>query len=141
MKIRNFLILLITILVFSLYLVSPVLAQGSGSTQTSGETDSGGGDLVDTTSLQNPLGPGNLDPRAIIGNIIRVMLGLVGSLALAVFVWGGFTWVMSAGNDEKIKKGKDMMVWASLGLAVVFLSYVLVRFIIEALTSSGGSTG
>jgi len=117
--------------------VIPVFADttaGSTGQAVTGSTD-------DSTSgsakLENPLGDVT-DPRLVIGNVIRVILGLVGSLALAVFVHGGFNWVTSAGNEEKIKKGKDMITWASLGLGVVFLSYVLVRFIIEALTGSVG---
>ena len=91
------------------------------------------------TQLPNPIGVD--DPRLIIGNIIRAILGIVGSLALAVFIYGGFTWVISAGNEEKIKKGKEMIIWATFGLAVIFASYALVAFVIEAVTvGSGGQT-
>ena len=84
--------------------------------------------------LDNPLGEKVADPRAIIGNVINAVLGLVGSFALLMFIWGGFTWVTSGGNDEKKKKGKDMIVWASLGLVVVFFAFVMVRFVITAIT-------
>lgn len=91
-------------------------------------------------TLENPLGQS--DPRIIIGNVIRALLGIVGSLALAVFIYGGFTWVISAGNDDKIKKGKDMIIWATFGLLVIFASYSLVTFIIGAIagTSVGGGS-
>jgi hypothetical protein len=89
-------------------------------------------------SLTNPIGVD--DPRDIIGNVIKAMLGIAGSLALLFFIYGGLMWVMAGGSDEKIKKGKDMIMWASLGLAVIFLSYALVRFVISALTGSGGET-
>ena len=89
------------------------------------------------TGLENPLGES--DPRKIIGNVIRAMLGLTGSLALAVFIFGGFTWVTSAGSEEKIKKGKEMILWAALGLFIIFASYAMVRFVIGAVT--GGAEG
>ena len=92
--------------------------------------------VVYATDLENPLGS-IVNPQQVIGNVIKAMLGIVGSLALAVFIFGGFTWVTSAGNDEKIKKGKDMVMWASLGLAVVFLSYALVNFVIGAIVGGG----
>lgn len=93
--------------------------------------------------LPNPLGSDNTDPRVIIGNVIKAGLGIVGSLALAVFIFGGFTWVVAAGNDEKIKKGKDMIMWAALGLVVIFLSYALVTFVLGAIGGSGtgGTSG
>ena len=87
--------------------------------------------------LPNPLGTGLTDPRAVVGNIIKALLGIVGSLALAVFIFGGFMWVTSAGNEEKVKKGKDMLMWAAFGLAVIFASYALVTFVIDALTGGG----
>lgn len=86
------------------------------------------------TQLHNPLGDSVNDPRAIVGNVIRAILGIVGSLALAMFIYGGFTWVIAGGNEEKVKKGKDIIVWATFGLIVVFASYALVQFVLSALT-------
>lgn len=89
------------------------------------------------SGLQNPLGTS--DPRIIIGNVIKALLGVTGSLALAVFILGGFTWVTSAGSEEKIRKGKEMILWAALGLFIIFASYALVQFVIGAVT--GGVEG
>ena len=87
-------------------------------------------------TLDNPLGQGNDDPRAVVGNVIRAILGIVGSLTLLVFMYGGFLWVTSAGSEEKITKGKNIIIWASFGLAVIFASYALVTFIVGALTGA-----
>lgn len=91
-------------------------------------------------TLTNPLGNVN-DPRIIIGNIIRATLGIVGSISLAIFILGGFYWVTAAGNDEKIKKGKDMILWATFGLAVIFFAYAVVTFIIGAIVGGDGASG
>jgi len=106
-------------------------AGGGGATPEVGSSGSTGGSV----SLTNPLDI--TDPNEIIGNVIRAILGIVGSLALAIFIFGGFTWVISAGNEEKIKKGKDMILWATLGLVVIFFSYAMVTFVLSAI---GGST-
>ncbi|MFA6602069.1 MAG: hypothetical protein WCT02_04400, partial [Candidatus Paceibacterota bacterium] len=45
-----------------------------------------------TVSLTNPLGDLK-DPSTLIGKIIGAALGLVGSLALAMFIYGGFIWM------------------------------------------------
>ena len=92
---------------------------------------------VQAAGLTNPLGEN--DPRKIIGNVIKALLSVTGSLALAVFIFGGFTWVTSAGSQEKIKKGKDMILWAALGLFIIFASYAMVNFVIGAVT--GGAEG
>lgn len=132
-----FLVLISSFIFTSFILTEVVYARGPTEDDQTAEQGSTA-DSSQSEGLPNPLGTGNVDPRAIIGNIIKAILGIVGSLALAVFIFGGFTWVTSGGNEEKIKKGKDMIVWASLGLAVIFASYALVRFVIEAVTTGGG---
>lgn len=81
----------------------------------------------------NPLCPakGPCDLPSIIGRVIRGLLGIVGTIALLMFVYGGFTWMTAGGEPEKIKKAKGILVWSTLGLVVIFSSYVIVNFIIE----------
>jgi hypothetical protein len=68
----------------------------------------------------------------IIGNIIKTLLAIVGALSLGMFVYGGFTWLTSGGNPDRIKKGKDILFWAFIGLTVIFASYTLVDFLLRA---------
>lgn len=82
--------------------------------------------------LENPLG--NIsDPRVIVGLVIKVVLGIVGSLAMVIFIYGGLLWMTSSGNSETITKGRNTLLWAVIGLLVVFGSYTLVNFIIRSL--------
>lgn len=81
--------------------------------------------------LTNPLGDINT-PQQLIGKIINAVLGVVGSLALLMFVYGGLTWMTSAGSQEKVKKGRDIIVWSAIGLAIIFASYGLVRILLNS---------
>ena len=81
--------------------------------------------------LDNPLG--EREVPELVGGIIQKILGLVGVLALVMFIYGGITWMTSAGAPEKIKKGRDTLVWAVLGLAFIFLSYAILNFIIDSI--------
>ena len=83
-------------------------------------------------SIKNPLGTEDIPTLA--GTIIKTLLGLTGSIALLMFIWGGLLWLTSAGNSEKIKKGKETLVWAAIGLAFIFSSYIIANFVIQALT-------
>src|SRR5680860_633422 len=87
-----------------------------------------------TPKLTNPLGDDIKTPQALIGQIINSVLGIVGSLALLMFVFGGITWMTSSGNQEKVKKGRDIIVWAAIGLVIVFSAYGLTRVLIEGVT-------
>jgi hypothetical protein len=81
------------------------------------------------TSLTNPLGSIN-SPQLLIGKLIDSVLGIVGSIALLMFIFGGLTWMTSGGSAEKIKKGRDIIVWSAIGLIIIFASYGLVKFLI-----------
>ncbi|MDO8463579.1 MAG: hypothetical protein Q7S96_04940 [bacterium] len=92
------------------------------------------GTTASTTSLENPIGTSSI--AVLIGNVIRAGFGLVGSIALLMFIYGGFLWLTSAGSPERVKKGRDVMVWAVLGIAVMFTAYAVTTFIISRLGSA-----
>lgn len=83
--------------------------------------------------LTNPLH--TTDIRDVIGRIIQAILGVTGSVALLAFIYGGFLWLISAGNPDQVKKGKEVMKWAVLGLAVIIGAYMIVSTIVTAFES------
>lgn len=84
-------------------------------------------------TLTNPLGTGTT-VYTLVGRIISVVLGLVGTIALVMFIYGGIIWMTSAGSKDKVKKGKDAIVWSVIGMAVIFASYGLTKFLLDNLT-------
>lgn len=86
-----------------------------------------------TVKLNNPLESGGTDISAIIGNIIKTAMGVMGALVLLMIVWGGFTWLTAAGNPEKVKSGSNTIMWAVLGSVVVLGSYFLLTTVLKAL--------
>lgn len=133
MNLEKYIFILVCFFVITLFLF-PYYALAVTQAGPSAAGNPGRAPGAGDSTLPNPLN--TVNPQTIIGNIIKAVLGIVGSLALVMFVFGGFMWITSAGNDEKIKKGKDMIMWASFGLAVIFASYALVNFVIKALTGT-----
>lgn len=89
------------------------------------------------TQLTNPLG--QTDVRLIISNVIKGVLGFSGSLALLAFVYGGFLWITSMGESKRIQKGKDIFVWATLGIIMISSAYVIVNAIFQAVLTGSPS--
>lgn len=87
-----------------------------------------------TVSLKNPLGDGKTSIPELLGKIINSVLGVIGSLALAMFIFGGATWMTSAGNQERVTKGKQIIIWATLGIVIIFSAYALVKFLLDTIT-------
>ncbi len=83
--------------------------------------------------LENPLGESTLTPTQIYGRLIYAFMGATGALALIMFLIGGFQWMTASGNAERVKKGRDTLMWAVLGLVVIFSSYAILRAVLETL--------
>jgi len=66
-------------------------------------------------------------------NVSQWILGIVGSLALLMFVYGGLTFVLSGGSAQAVDKGKKILIGAVIGLAIVFASWTIIRFSMSAL--------
>lgn len=61
------------------------------------------------------------------------LLSIIGMAAFLMFVWAGFTIILSFGNPEKVKKGWHMMISAVIGMAIAFGAYLLIDFILTTL--------
>ena len=66
-------------------------------------------------------------------NIATLILKVVGSLALLAFVAGGMMWMLSAGNPEWVTRGKQTIIGAVIGLAIVFTSYMIIQLVYSSL--------
>ena len=81
--------------------------------------------------LQNPLDVKSIP--ALIGRVVTIFIGLVGSFALLMFVYGSFLWLTSRGNAEQVQKGKNVFVWAVIGLVIIFGAYVILRTVFKTI--------
>ncbi|HPT08652.1 MAG TPA: hypothetical protein PLE28_03090 [bacterium] len=66
-------------------------------------------------------------------NISEIILGIVGSLTLLMFVYGGVMMLISSGNSEQVTKAKGILMAAIIGLIIVFASYTIIQFVMSAL--------
>lgn len=96
---------------------------------------------ADGTSGCIPLPPAvnvpSTDPLVIAGILIRSILLIIGSVTLLMFVWGGFLWLTSAGNEDRVEKGSSTMLWAAIGVFLVFASYLIINTYLNLLTGKG----
>ncbi len=66
-------------------------------------------------------------------NISKWILGIVGSLALIMFIYGGLMFLISAGSADSIAKAKKIIVAAVVGLIIVFASFLIIKFVMKAM--------
>ncbi|MFH1838296.1 MAG: pilin [Candidatus Kuenenbacteria bacterium] len=91
------------------------------------------------TNLTDPLGLNTNAPVEDLAiRIIKVILGLVGVITMGMFIYGGLMWMTSGGREEKVKKGRQILIWTILGLVIILTSYVILTFFINSLDKSTG---
>ena len=69
----------------------------------------------------------------MISNIITFMLYIVFPIAATMIVVGGISIMTAAGSPQKIKKGKEIITAAIIGLLIALFSYFIIDTIIKVL--------
>lgn len=73
---------------------------------------------------------------AIIGAIIGVFLSFMGIIFLVLIMYGGYVWMTSAGNEQKVYQAKKIITNSIIGTVIIMSSYAITRFVFEAVQSS-----
>ena len=61
----------------------------------------------------------------LISNISSIVTNIAGAIALLMIIFGGLTYITSAGNTERAEKGKKILTYAIGGLLLVILAKVI----------------
>ena len=65
----------------------------------------------------------------VVANVIRIATAFAGALSIIFIIVGGIFYVISAGNPSNIKRAKDFLTNAIVGLVITGLAYTIVTFI------------
>ena len=76
-----------------------------------------------------------MDLNKLIAWFYYFIVGISGLAAFLMLVWGGFTWLTSAGSPTKILDAKDKITSAVLGLVIILSSYLILKVINPELTT------
>ena len=68
-------------------------------------------------------------PAQIIEVVLPFVFVIAGLILFVMFIFGGFTIFVSAGNPEKIKQGQGMIVNALIGFLVIFAAYWIIQIL------------
>lgn len=68
-----------------------------------------------------------------IGRIIQLLMGVIGTIALVMIIYGGGLWMTAAGSSEKEGRAMKIMFTAGIGVVIILSSYAIVTFVFNAL--------
>lgn len=69
--------------------------------------------------------------------ILNSVIPFIIALAVIWFLWGVAQFVMSAGDEDARKKGRDQIIWGLVGLTVIFAFWGLVNIVLGSFDLSG----
>jgi len=72
---------------------------------------------------------------SIIAQIINGLLSILGTLFIVLIIYGGFKWMTSQGNEDKVKKARELMINATIGVIIVLLAYLIVKTVIDIIVT------
>lgn len=77
--------------------------------------------------------PKSTDLVGDVTTILEVIIGALGIVAVVLVIMGGVTYMTSAGDAGKVKKGKDTILYALIGLVICALAFAIVNFVASSL--------
>lgn len=78
----------------------------------------------------------------IVGNIINIVLGLLGFVLVIFIIWSGVEWMTAGGDSGKVDTAKTRLLNSVIGLAIVLAAWAVANFVVGSLSgavSDGGS--
>lgn len=69
--------------------------------------------------------------KGVLIRVANILAWFGGAIAVIMVIFGGFLYVTSAGDAGKVKKAKDTLLYAAVGLVVIVASRVIVIFVIN----------
>ena len=99
-----------------------------------------GANLQVTDNLSGPSVCNNSDANKKITNIVHTIINLfsaiVGIVAVIMIIVGGFRYITSGGNDASVTSAKNTLLYAIIGLVIVALAQIIVRFTLDKIAKS-----
>ena len=92
-------------------------------------------------AIQAGLNTSQKDLVVLIGQIVKIFLGFLGVIFVLLILYAGFTWMTAAGDDDKVKKARTLIVQATIGVLIVLAAYVISYYVITSIQSAVSGTG
>jgi hypothetical protein len=68
---------------------------------------------------------------SVIKTVINILSLVVGVVAVIMIIIGGLKYITSSGDSNNVSSAKNTILYAIIGLVIVALAQVLVRFVLD----------
>jgi hypothetical protein len=135
-KLQIILLSISSLFVLALPFAAP-MAASAAAPDIKNNVCSGANNLSVTPGVSNcsDLTADTCDFNCVLTKVINIFSVIVGVIAVIMIVIGGFRYITSGGASDKVKGAKDTLIYAIIGLIIVALAQVIVRFVLSKSTT------
>ena len=136
-KIKTLILSLSLLIVPVISLAAGGVANAADDTTIRGGVCGGADNLTLTATSGNDCSiSGKSDLNGIITTAINVFSIIVGVVAVIMIIVGGFRYIASGGKAESVSGAKNTILYAIIGLIIVALAQIIVRFVLNKTTTA-----
>lgn len=81
-----------------------------------------------------------VEPAILVGNIINILLSVIGVILVVLMVYGGYLWMTARGDEDRVKDAKATIQNAVIGLIIILLAYSISSFVVRGLVRASFGT-
>lgn len=71
----------------------------------------------------------------IFDTVAKYIFPIAGLICVIFVVYGGYMWMMSAGDPARVKQAQGTLTWAIIGLVFLLIIFVLLRALVTFVTA------
>ncbi len=134
-KIKKHLTLIVSLFIVALPIAIPLGGYGiaeattcSNSIQSQLGSGLSAAGVNNTCSSTTTIQSGIKNAAKIVVNILSIVVGIV---AVIMLIFGGFRYITSGGESNSVSSAKNTLLYAIVGLVIVFLAQVIVHWVLN----------
>jgi hypothetical protein len=137
LKVKNLIASLVVLFSFALPVAMPSSVMAAATPTPQNSLCGGAVDLKLDPASQCGATAGTEDTiNDKIAKIINILSIIVGIVAVIMIIWGGFRYITSGGSSDKVTSAKNTLLYAIIGLVIVALAQIIVRFVLNKTTQA-----
>jgi len=72
-----------------------------------------------------------VDLNSFLSGLLNIAFYVAAFLAFYYLIWGAFAYIMAHGKKEELAKARSRITWALIGLVVVFMAFIIAKYVSE----------
>jgi heme/copper-type cytochrome/quinol oxidase subunit 2 len=93
------------------------------------------------TTIQNPLGPNNMEVKDLLVKIMDLVATVGGIVVVFMIIYSGYMFVAARGNDSKISEAKDILLATVIGGAILLGADIIANVVVNTVKCTTGAPG